>query len=253
MKATRNTVSEAAALTCLLLVLTQFADAQIPPNPSAPVPELRPRQDLITTATVKELEHSTTPTSRIELFNGRNFDGLTFVSRSNTPAAETWSVTNGVIHCSGKSIGYLRTEKSFREYRLTVEWRFVKIAPKADNTGVLVHIQLPDKVWPACVQVQGKHDNQGDLFLMAGAESKEHRGMDANTPLPKRGPANEKPVGEWDAVVAVCEGNSVKAFVNGKLMNETTECTLASGFIGIQNEGAELEIRKIFLEPVTVQ
>jgi hypothetical protein len=42
----------------------------------------------------------------------------------------------------------------------------------------------------------------------------------------------------------------VKAFVNGKLMNETTECTVTSGFIGFQSEGAEFEIRKVFLEPI---
>jgi hypothetical protein len=214
------------------------------------VPELKPRQDLIVTHTIPEIEAPKKPTNRIELFNGKDFDGLTFCMRDNSDSTNTWTVTNGVIHCSGKSVGYLRTEKAFRDYKLTVEWRFVKIAPRADNSGVLVHMQAPDKVWPPCVQVQGKHDNQGDLLLMAGAESKEHRGTDANTALPKKGPANEKPVGEWDTVQAVCEGNSVKAFVNGKFMNETTECTVSSGFIGIQSEGAEMEIRKMFLEPV---
>ena len=46
---------------------------------------------------------------------------------------------------------------------------------KKDNTGVLVHMQLPDKVWPMCVQNQGKSGRQGDLFVMAGAECKEHK------------------------------------------------------------------------------
>ena len=62
----------------------------------------------------------------------------------------------------------------------------MKVAPKADNTGVLVHIQSPDKVWPMCIQNQGKSGRQGDLFLMAGAECKgaqgheqEHAGPDA--------------------------------------------------------------------------
>ena len=126
----------------------------------------------------------------------------------------------------------------------------MKVAPKADNTGVLVHIQSPDKVWPECVQVQGKHDHQGDLFLMAGAESKEHQGMDANTPLPKHGPSAEKPVGEWNTCEVVCSGNDVKAYVNGKFMNETTRCTISSGFIGIQSEGGDIEIRRIYLEPL---
>jgi hypothetical protein len=237
MKAFQNYLPTAVVAACLSVSLIECGGAE---------------QDLITTTKVQDLDALTmiTPTKRLELFNGKDFDGLTFVSRSNSTPAETWTVTNGIIHCSGKSVGYLRTKNSFRDYKLTVEWRFVKIAPRADNTGVLVHMQLPDKVWPPCVQVQGKHDNQGDLLLMAGAESKEHRGMDANTPLPKRGPANEKPVGEWDTVQAVCQGNSVKAFVNGKLMNETTECTVSSGFIGIQSEGAELEIREMFLEAV---
>jgi len=47
-----------------------------------------------------------------------------------------------------------------------------------------------------------------------------------------------------------CAGNNVKVFVNGKLVNEGTECNLSSGMIGIQSEGAEIEVRKIFVEPV---
>jgi hypothetical protein len=191
-----------------------------------------------------------TPTNHIELFNGRDFTGWTFCMRSNANPAMTWSVTNGVIHCTGKPNGYLRTTQSYSNYVLTVEWRFVKVAPKADNTGILVHMQLPDKVWPMCIQNQGKHNNQGDLIYMAGAESREHKGMDANTPVPKQGPSNEKLVGEWDTILTVCSGNDVKAYVNGKFMNEGTGCTISSGFIGFQSEGGEFEIRKVFLEPL---
>lgn len=191
------------------------------------------------------------PTASIELFNGKDLTGWTGITRDKASWTNTWNVQNGVIHCTGKPTGYLRSEKSFRDYRLTVEWRFVKIAPKADNTGVLVHIQSPDTVWPKCVQCQGKHDAQGDLFLMAGAESREHQGQDANTALSKRAPSNEKPVGEWNSCEIVCSGNSVQAYVNGTLMNETTECTISSGAVGIQSEGAELEIRKISVQPLS--
>jgi hypothetical protein len=191
-----------------------------------------------------------TPASRLDLFNGRDFTGWTFCMRSNAEPALAWSVTNGVIHCTGKPAGYLRTAQAYHNYALTVEWRFVKVAPKADNTGILVHLQQPDQVWPVCVQVQGKHDNQGDLIFMAGAEAKEHRGKDANTPVPKNGPANEKPAGDWNTVKTVCAGDAVKAYVNGRLMNEATECTVTAGAIGFQSEGGEFEIRKVFLEPL---
>lgn len=197
-----------------------------------------------------ESEKPIVPTSRMELFNGKDFSGWTFFMRSNAEPAQTWSVENGLIHCTGKPVCYLRTEKDFRDYKLTAEWRFVKVAPQADNTGILVHIQMPDKLWPPCVQCQGKHNALGDLFLMGGAESKEHQGKDANTALPKRGDSNEKPIGEWNICELVCDGNSVKAFINGKLMNETTECSISSGKIGFQCEGAEFEVRKVFIEPL---
>lgn len=190
------------------------------------------------------------PTKQLELFNGTNFDGWTFCMKNDAAPKQTWSVAHHVIHCTGTPSGYLRTTRAYSNYVVNVVWRFVKVAPKADNTGVLVHIQPPDKVWPMCIQNQGKSGRQGDLFVMAGAECKEHRGMDANTPVPMRGPPNEHAIGEWNTNVTVCAGDHLKAVINGKLENEITGCTVSSGFIGIQSEGAEIEIRRIFLEPL---
>jgi hypothetical protein len=196
------------------------------------------------------VELFTIPGGHTELFNGKDFTGWIFCMRSNAEPALAWTVTNGVIHCTGKPTGYLRTAHPYAKYVLTVEWRFVKVAPKADNTGILIHVQPPDQVWPACIQVQGKHDHQGDLIFMAGAEAKEHQGKDANTPVAKQGPANERPVGDWDTVKTVCDGRTVRVWANGKLMNEATGCTVTAGAIGFQSEGAEFEIRKVFLEPL---
>jgi hypothetical protein len=195
------------------------------------------------------------PANHTELFNGKDFTGWTFYMKNNADPLATWSVTNGVIHCTGAPIGYIRSTQTYANYVLTVEWRFLKVTPKANNTGVLVHMQLPDQVWPRCVQVQGKHLRQGDLFLMMGAESKEHKGMNPNTPIPLRGEPNEHPVGEWDTVKTICQTSAdgtgtITAYVNGRLMNETTECTVTNGFIGIQSEGGDIEIRKLCLDPL---
>jgi Domain of Unknown Function (DUF1080) len=190
------------------------------------------------------------PEHEVQLFNGKDFSGWTFCMKNNADPLQTWSVTNGVIHCTGKPIGYLRTTQVYSNYFLTVIWRFTKIAPKADNTGVLVHMQLPDQVWPMCVQVQGKHDRQGDLFLMEGAEAKEHRGLNKNTPVPMQGPSQENPVGEWNKAETVCRDGMVESFINGKFMNQITDCTINSGFIGIQSEGGDIEIRSIYFSPL---
>ena len=205
---------------------------------------------LVSPAILGITANNITPTNRIELFNGKDFTGWTFCMKGDADPLATWSVTNGVIHCTGKPTGYIRTVQNYQNYELDVTWRFVKIVPKADNTGVLVHMQLPDKVWPKCIQVQGKHDRQGDLFLMAGAESKEHKGMDANTALPLQGASADNPVGEWNTANTICSNDVVISYINGKLLNQTTECTVTNGAVGFQSEGADMEIKSVTLVPL---
>ena len=138
-----------------------------------------------------------TPTEKMELFNGKDFSGWTFCLRSNAEPAKTFSVTNGMMHCTGQPFGYARTYKSFRDYRLTVEWRFVKIAPRADNSGVFVHVQTPDAVWPRVVENQGQFHHQGDVVLMGGATSKGNEGPQMHF-IKSQQQQNEKEAGEWN-------------------------------------------------------
>jgi hypothetical protein len=196
-----------------------------------------------------ELPAAVAPTERIELFNGKDFAGWTFCLRSNAEPAKTYTVTNGLIHCTGQPYGYMRTEKSYRDYHLTVEWRFVKVASGADNSGVFVHIQQPDQVWPKCIENQGQYQRQGDFVMMSGATGKVRDAV-ARGGARTREAQNEKPAGEWNTYEVVCSGATVKNYVNGKLMNEATECSISSGAIGLQSEGGEFEVRKVTLEPI---
>lgn len=190
-------------------------------------------------------------TGEAELFNGKDFAGWTFFMRSNSAPEKTWSVANGVIHCTGRPVGYLRTVKSYHDYKLTVEWRFVKVARHADNTGILIHMQLPDKIWPGCVECQGQSGRQGDFWLQPGVMADGHPADGKrNIHIPMTGAANEKPAGEWNACQIIANGNTVETIVNGRSLNKITGCNLASGFIGVQSEGAEIEVRTMRLEPL---
>jgi hypothetical protein len=243
MKSAVKRLSVGLVVLCLAFAACQALRAQISVN-TDDLYSIRPG----TRHTYGLYYHS----QRIELFNGTNFDGFIFCMPNDADPMKTWSVTNGVIHCNGSAIGYMRTRQAFSNCVVTVVWRFLKVAPSANNTGVLVDMQPPDKVWPLCIQIQCKSGRQGDLFVMSGAECKEHLalGKDANSPVPLRGEPNENPVGGWNTNVTVCVGNSVKAIINGKLLNEITECTVSSGFVGIQSEGADFEIREFYLEPL---
>lgn len=186
-----------------------------------------------------------------QLFNGKDFTGWTFYMRSNAAPENTWSVTNGVIHCAGKPSGYLRTEKSYRDYKLTVEWRFVTVTPRARNTGILVHMQLPDKVWPKCIECQGQDQKQGDFWLQSGATAEGYQGDGKKSiHVAMTGRPNEKPVGEWNAYQVIAQGDKAEIIVNGKSMNKISGCNISSGFIGFQSEGAEIEVRMVHLDPL---
>jgi len=189
------------------------------------------------------------PTNRIDLFNGKDFSGWTFFMRTNADPMLTWAVTNGVMRCQGQPFGYARTESTYRDYKLTVEWRFVKVAPQADNSGVFVHVQLPDRIWPKCIECQGQYQKQGDMILMGGATAPEHE-TTATRMLHTKETQNEKPAGEWNTYEIVCSGDGVKVFVNGKSMNEQNRFSISSGAIALQSEGGEFEVRKVFLEPI---
>lgn len=185
----------------------------------------------------------------VELFNGKDFSGWTFYMKTNANPVSTWSITNGIIHCTGKPSGYLRTEQTYHDYKLTVEWRFVKVARHADNTGVLVHMQLPEKIWPKCIECQGQCQKQGDFWLHSGATANGFPGDGVkSTHAPMTVPPNEKSPGEWGVYQVVARGDTVEIIVNGQSMNKITGCNVSSGFIGLQSEGAEIEIRKVYLE-----
>jgi hypothetical protein len=196
-------------------------------------------------------EDAITPTGHIDLFNGKDFSELTFYMRSNAAPEKTWSITNGLIVCTGKPNGYLRTEKSYRDFVATAEWRFTK----AGNTGVLVFMQdraadaSPRQVWPHCVECQGLHDHMGDFWLQGGTTCIEPVNLGKNG-IKMLQPSAESPVGEWTTFQAVCRGNTVEIIVNGKSMNKITGVDVSAGYVGIQSEGAEMEVRKFFLEPL---
>ena len=200
---------------------------------------------LVQAQNAETMPPASTPTRSIELFNGRNFEGWTFFMRSNAAPEITWSISNSFIHCAGKPNGFARTQNSYRDYQCTVEWRFVK----PGNTGVLVDMQLPDHVWPRCVECQGMHDHQGDFWLWGGVAGNEPFNLQRNG-IKMLQPSAENAVGEWNTYQTVCRSNSVEIIVNGKAMNKLTGCNVSEGFIGLQSEGAEIEVRRVYLEPL---
>jgi hypothetical protein len=60
----------------------------------------------------------------------------------------------------------------------------------------------------------------------------------------------EKPVGEWNLSEMVCDGDTVRFYLNGVLVNEGTQSSFREGSILFQSEGAEIFFRRIELHPL---
>jgi hypothetical protein len=192
-------------------------------------------------------ETALTPTGRIELFDGKSLSGWTFVSKdTNAPADSIWSVTNGVIQCLGKPYGYARTLKTFRDYQIHAEWRY---PDGAGNSGVFLHVNLPDKVWPLCFEAQLQSGNAGDIRCNGGSHIANLADPNGKV-APRRQPSSEKPLGEWNSYDIVCRGDAISVRVNGVLQNEIKGTSVNSGAIALQAEGKLIEFRNIYLEPL---
>ena len=59
----------------------------------------------------------------VKLFNGTDLSGWTKYLQNNADPAQTWSVSDGVIHCKGLPMGYLLTEKEYGDFEMILDWR----------------------------------------------------------------------------------------------------------------------------------
>ena len=209
-------------------------------------------------ATLGHAQEAITPTAHVELFDGQSFNGFSIYLRSNAPPENTWSITDGILNCTGKPSGYMRTIANYRDFSVTAEFRFPTNLTRAVNTGICVFMQerapdaKPSQVWPHCVECQGMHDRMGDFWLQGGATAAEPVTQGKNG-IKRIVPSNESPLGEWTTFTCICRSNTVEIVVNGKSMNKITGVDVSSGGIGIQSEGGPFELRKLALDPLPVQ
>lgn len=187
------------------------------------------------------------PTVEQSFFTKSDASNWEYVLKDKSiPSADVFKMENGILQITGISSGYLRTKKTYSNYELTTEWRWTKTL---GNSGVLVHIQSKDIVWPACYQVQQKASDAGDIICMNGLWAKECTDSVKFT-VKKRLPSNEKPLGEWNSIKIISKDKTLQVFVNGVLQNNITGLTASNGFIGFQNEGKPLEFRNLSIKSV---
>ncbi len=179
------------------------------------------------------------------LFNGKDLTGWKVFLGGKGDPEKSIVVRDGEIQVTGvRPNGYFYTEKPYKNYVLRYTWRYPKEQPKKTsmNSGCLIHIQKPHKVWPQSVEPQCRYSDHGKLYFIGLNRKKHKTEQDFNKKAQKKA---LKPSHEWNTteVTAKADG-SVEVRINGTLVN-TGSSTLTSGPIGFQCEGARIHFKDI--------
>lgn len=154
----------------------------------------------------------------------------------------TWRVENGMIRCTGKPNGFLRSKQMYRNFVLRAEWRFQKEgwtgAPQEwPNAGFFINAGAIEKGWPMSQEIQGHFGEAGSLFGVRGGK----------VTGAKRGPIvkNRPPFGSWDRYEITQQEGRIKVVLNGDLVNEGSDAEPDEGTICLQSEGWPVDYRNV--------
>ncbi|NLN29869.1 MAG: DUF1080 domain-containing protein [Bacteroidales bacterium] len=196
------------------------------------------------TKTKKNKDEAVPSTEKVMLFNGKDLSNWTFFLKDpSMDAAEVFTVKDGVIHIKGDPFGYMRTVEVFDNYALHVEWRY---PAEATNSGVFIHAQQPDTIWPECIEIQLKAGDAGDFLCMGGSDMNERTDKSTRV-VAKLAESAEKPVGEWNIMEIVCISDNIDVTLNDVLMNRASGVNPGQGHICLQSEGRAIEFRNVYL------
>ncbi len=165
------------------------------------------------------------------IFNGQDLTGWW-----SPGGLKSWQAHDGVIECLHKDGNYLRTDKSYGNFTLSLEY---KASPHC-NSGV--GIRTARNGWPS-----------GDGFELQLYDAP---GLHKDSTMAIYG--NLEPLAradrpqEWNSVVIKADGPMISAWVNGQLVQQANTARHpelkhrhSAGWIGLQDHGGKIEFRDL--------
>jgi hypothetical protein len=191
----------------------------------------------------------------VDLFNGKTLEGWVNVNTAD----DTWKMRDGVLICSGRPIGVMRSAKQYENFVLHIEWMHMEAG---GNSGVFVwsdaepdpqsrlpngvEVQMLELEWPNLHRANGVTPPiayvHGELFGVGGVKTT------PDNPRGERSMSIEnrcKGKGEWNTYDVVAIDGVIKLSVNGKFVNGISNATKRKGYLCLESEGAEIHFRNM--------
>ena len=182
------------------------------------------------------------------LFNGVDLSGWVPV----TVAPDTFRAQDGLLVCTGKPTGVLRSDRMYENFVLELEWRHMV---PGGNAGLFVwsdplpavgvpftrslEVQVMDGVETAdCT-------SDGDIFSIWGARFVPDRphpsGWERCLPSEHRA----RPSPEWNHYRVTCRDGVIELEVNGAKVSGGRQATPRKGYVCLESEGSEVHFRNV--------
>jgi hypothetical protein len=184
---------------------------------------------------------------------------FTKTSNERIEPSKVYEFTDGMIRMHGDNIGYLMTKKSYKNFELSLDyrWNMEEKFHRGDskkNSGVMYNIPAdsPDNIWPKGIQFQIKENTTGDFIFLDRVTAKVNGKIieaGASVVSPKFS-SNENPYGEWNNILIKSFKGKITQYLNGKLVNECVEASSVEGKISLNYEGSPIDFRNIQLKNI---
>ncbi|HVR69546.1 MAG TPA: DUF1080 domain-containing protein [Vicinamibacteria bacterium] len=180
---------------------------------------------------------------------------------------DTWTWKDGVLLCSGRPIGVMRTRRKFTNFEMVVEWRHLR---PAGNSGVFVWVPeealsslKPDALPEYGIEVQmldhafrdeyeKRSGRKGDWFTTNGDIF--GVGKSKLSPFPPLSPDGSRSfpreertrgAGEWNHYYVRGINGEVRLWVNGGEVSGGRGAEPRTGYLCLESEGSPIEFRNI--------
>jgi hypothetical protein len=189
----------------------------------------------------------------LPLFNGNDLTGWVL---TNTPP-ETWTFKDGMLICSGKPVGEIRTERMYQNFIMELEWRHM--VPRG-NAGIFIwadditargvpfHRGIEVQVLENSYGNSQSHTTHGDIFPIHGARMTPRNGRGGDRAFPTE--ERSKPSPEWNHYRITCQDGEISLAVNGKVVTQGKDCSPRKGYICLESEGGIVHYRNVRIKPL---
>ncbi len=190
-----------------------------------------------------------------ELFNGKDLTGWVNVNTDK----ETWTVKDGVLVCTGKPIGVMRTDRQYENFIMHIEWKHTQAGgnsgtflwadgsvPEGRRLPRGMEVQMLELEWPNINKTKDGKPN--DIAYVSGELFGVGWKAVPDNPRGNRSKSFElrcKGKGEWNTYDIVAVDGTVKLSINGKFVNGISKAEIKKGYICLESEGAEIHFRNI--------